>query len=211
MRIGIDFDNTIAGYDSVFRQVAVEWGLLPEAIAEDKRRVKELILLRPEGALEWQRLQGKVYGKYMPYASPMDGVKRFVRRCRERGVQVAVVSHKTEFGHFDEERVNLRQAAMAWMEDQGFFMPNDIGLVRESVYFENTRREKVERIAQLACDWFVDDLPEVFAESTFPESVNCILFSPSSLEPDPSAPSTARFNGIRVATSWAGIEKLVFR
>jgi hypothetical protein len=48
-----------------------------------------------------------------------------------------------------------------------------------SVNFLETRQEKVARIAELACQAFLDDLPEVLGDSAFPVSTAGILFDPS--------------------------------
>jgi hypothetical protein len=44
------------------------------------------------------------------------------------------------------------------------------------VFFESTRAEKLSRIAELGCDWFIDDLAEVFSDPAFPPGVRRILF-----------------------------------
>ena len=64
-------------------------------------------------------------------------------------VPVVIVSHKTEFGHHDPDRVNLRDAARDWMAAHGFFHPNGFGIAPDAVYFEATRQDKLARIRQL--------------------------------------------------------------
>lgn len=169
MRIGIDFDNTIAGYDRVFREVAAEWGLLPAGFVGGKQAVREALRARPGGEREWMRLQGRVYGKYMARAEPVAGVEAVLRRWRRCGAALFVVSHKSRYGHFDPERIDLREAALGWLTERGLFGPG--GLDPARVFFEETREAKVARIAALALDHFIDDLPEVFAEPAFPAGV----------------------------------------
>ena len=61
MRIGIDFDNTIACYDGVFHAAAVARGLIPAEIPTDKTSVRNH--LRAIGREpDWTELQGYVYG-----------------------------------------------------------------------------------------------------------------------------------------------------
>ena len=43
MRIGIDFDNTIAAYDHVFLKAAKEWDLLPSEFAGNKTQIRDTI------------------------------------------------------------------------------------------------------------------------------------------------------------------------
>ncbi len=111
LRIGIDFDNTIITYDGVFRAAAEALGFIASGFSGNKQAVRDAIRLLPDGELAWQRLQGQVYGKGIGGAAMMAGVKTFLRRCRVEGAAVAVVSHKTEFGHFDPDRLNQRKAA----------------------------------------------------------------------------------------------------
>src|SRR4051812_3212094 len=106
LRIGIDFDNTIAGYDSVFSDAARDLGLLPAGCAATKAAVRDTLQARPDGEREWMRLQGRVYGKLMSRAQLIDGVADFLTRCRAH--EVAIISHKTQHGHFDPERIDLR-------------------------------------------------------------------------------------------------------
>ena len=43
-----------------------------------------------------------------------------------------IVSHKTEYGHFDANQVKLRQAAHSWMTAQGFFQEDGYGIFSKS-------------------------------------------------------------------------------
>lgn len=178
MIIGIDFDNTIAAYDHVFAPAAVELGLLPPGGAGSKRAVRDAIRASTAGEEGWMRLQGQVYGRLMERARPFDGLFDFLDRARARGAAVWIVSHKTEHGHFDPHRVNLREAALRWMEATGLFDTATTGLAANRVFFEATREEKIRRIGALGCDVFVDDLPEVFLNPAFPPEPRRFLFLP---------------------------------
>ena len=176
-RIGIDFDNTIISYQQAFLDAAAAGRLLPEGFVGTKQAVRDRIRLLPDGEHEWMRLQGFVYGKGIGNAVPFNGVAEFLRHCHKRGETVFIVSHKTEFGHFDTSGVNLRQAARDWIKAQGFFRYDEYGLSLENVYFEGTRAEKLDRIAALGCTHFIDDLEEVLCDPKFPPHVNRILFT----------------------------------
>jgi hypothetical protein len=176
MRIGIDFDNTLIGYDDVFLAAARERGLLGAAFAGNKQAVRDAIRLLPSGEQSWQQLQGYVYGKGIADAVLLEGVDTFLRRCRAAGHEVFVVSHKTQFGHHDPERVDLRAAALDWMEARGFFAPDGFAIPRENVFFELTRADKLARIAALECAYFIDDLAEVLTDPDFPPGVYRVLF-----------------------------------
>src|ERR1700752_3969148 len=99
-RIGIDFDNTIVGYDRVFVEVARREGLVAPDFCGNKQALRDAVRRTPNGELAWQRLQGRVYGAEIASAVMFEGVDAFLRRCREAGAEVFIVSHKTKFGHY---------------------------------------------------------------------------------------------------------------
>ena len=176
-RIGIDFDNTIINYDAVFLAAAQRFGLVARGFSGGKEQVRDVIRALPDGEHAWQRLQGHVYGTAIRDAVMFDGVESFFRSCRAKGYPVSIVSHKTEYGHFDAARVNLRRAALDWMTARGFFRDADIGLPADAVAFEATRSGKLARIAALGCTHFIDDLPEVLDDPAFPPGVEKLLFT----------------------------------
>ena len=109
MKIGLDFDNTIANYDRAFQEAAKELELIAEDWSGNKQRLRANIRDLPNGEKLWQKLQGQVYGRWMHQAVIMDGAAWFLHRCRVRGIQIVIISHKTEFGHYDLKRVPLRE------------------------------------------------------------------------------------------------------
>jgi hypothetical protein len=200
LRIGIDFDNTIITYDDVFRAAAKAKGLIAADCSGSKQAVRDAIRLLPDGELAWQRLQGQVYGKGIAAATMVAGVAAFLRRAKAEDCAIVVVSHKTEYGHFDPDRVNLRKAALDWMTGQGLF-DGDHGIALENVYFESTRSEKLKRIAALSLTHFIDDLEEVLTDPDFPPDVARILFA----EEAPAASGPYVW-----CPTWRDIERRVF-
>ncbi len=198
MRIGIDFDNTLAGYDGVFTRLACEWGLAAPGQRLDKHRVRELA--RQKDELLWQRMQGEVYGPRMQQAEQFAGVDDFFARCAmDPAIEICIVSHKTQFGHFDATNTDLRSAARLWMKNHGFF--DRYRIAEQNLYFESTQTEKVQRIAELRCDIFIDDLPELFEHPRFPEATRKILFS--------NGVSAASID-LTICSDWHQIEVEVF-
>lgn len=204
MRIGIDFDNTLARYDQVFTRLAQEWGLIGPGEGETKQGIRQLARQKENGELLWQRIQGEVYGLRMQEAEQFAGEDQFLRRCAATpGIQVFIVSHKTEFGHFDETRTNLREAAYRWMCNKGFFDPAKYAIPEKNLFFESTQQEKVARIASLQCDVFIDDLLELFSNPSFPRTTKKILFSSA-------APCEPIGQVDCVCAGWPEIEAIVF-
>jgi len=175
---GVDFDNTIAGYDSIFHQIAVERGLIAEDVAISKDSVRDAVRLSSDGEIEWQKLQALVYGPRMSEATTNDGALSFFKECGFKDVPIFIVSHKTEFAILDETHTNLRVAALNWLKNAGFFDAGT-GLTSDKVHFENTRLEKLACIEALGCTHFVDDLVETFQEESFPAGVQKILYAPN--------------------------------
>ena len=77
MRIGIDFDNTIANYDCVFRKIAIKYNLISKNWHGNKQQLKKEIL-KKKNIEVWKRLQGLVYGRYMYLAKVEKGVESFL-------------------------------------------------------------------------------------------------------------------------------------
>ena len=202
MRIGIDFDNTLACYDKVFTVAARARGLISTLSDLSKLEVRAHVRSLEHGEEKWKALQGEVYGKRMGEAQLMQGADDFLLACKASRVRVVIVSHKTEFGHFDPDRVNLRKAARTWMEGQDFFDPGGFGIADGDIFFEGTRAGKVARIGSLGCSHFIDDLEEVLLAPGFPETVDRILFDPDGQTSDDQ--SFARHS------DWKSIEHALF-
>ena len=201
MIIGIDFDNTIARYDSLFEKVAKVNGLIHKNWkGKNKKELRDHLRQQPNGEVSWMKLQGLVYGKHMQDAEMMQGLANFFLSCNMRGHKIYIVSHKTEHGHFDPEKIHLRKEALKWMEIRRFFDSEYFGLNREYVFFADTREEKVNIISHLNCAWFIDDLPEVFDENHFPDSTNKILFGSYKSE---------IFHNITILNSWRKISEKI--
>ena len=175
--IGVDLDNTLVCYDELFHSAGHEETLIDLTTPKSKERIRDAIRLLPEGERKWTRLQAIVYGPRMSGATAFPGSADFLRNCARHGIPTVVVSHKTAFASLDGKPVDLRRAALDWMQAQNLFEPG-AGLSPERVFFESTREEKVERIRLLGCTHFIDDLAEVFAEPGFPREVAKLLFAP---------------------------------
>lgn len=200
--VGIDFDNTLVTYDALIHRAALERGLIDRSTPAGKRDVRDRIRLRPNGEIEWQKLQALVYGPLMPHAEAIEGAAEFVRACRRRAWPVYVVSHKTEFAGYDETRTNLRDAARDWMRANRFFETSGFGLNPTDVFFESTRDDKIERIRTLGCTHFIDDLEEVFCEPSFPSGTERLLFAQRAVSAD---------TRIRIMADWSSLHDYFFR
>lgn len=201
MIIGIDFDNTIVCYDGIFHRVALERGLIPEDLPQDKKSVRDY--LRQIGREpDWTEMQGYVYGPRLIDAQPYPGVLEFFRSAVKAGIELRIISHKTKHP-FLGEPYNLHTAAWGWLEANGFFDPTRIGIQREQVFLELTKEAKHQRIETAGCTLFIDDLPEFLLDAAFPCEVDRILFDPCS--------NAAHEGPLRSFQSWQQISSALLK
>jgi hypothetical protein len=174
--VAIDFDNTIVAYDELFVSTARGLCLVGDDFAGGKRALRDTLRWRRDGELEWQRLQAEVYGELIGCAPAFPGAREFVVRALALGAEVAIVSHKTAFAEARPKGANLHAAARRWLESNGF-IGNDI-IAPGAVYFESSRRAKLNRIRALEANIAIDDLVEILTNSAFPAGVRRWLFEP---------------------------------
>jgi hypothetical protein len=195
MIVGLDFDNTVARYDEGLMHAASAHGLAVTGTIIDKDEVRERARRSGAGERLWQEIQAEVYG--LRHGSPVldPDFSPFIFDCRRRDIPVYVVSHKTQFAAM-APNTDLRRLAFDWMQQCGFFDENGLGFLASQVFFEDTRAAKIARIRELRCTHFIDDLPEIFADPTFPAQVEPILFRAS--------------DAANVVTSWDDVRRHLF-
>jgi hypothetical protein len=177
MRIGLDLDNTIINYQPAFLAQAKKIQLIPDDFDGAKSAIKQYIV-KHHDEKAWQKLQGVVYGPGINEAVIYPGVKDFLDQCHQNGHRVTIVSHKTQYGHFDETRTDLRKAALQFLSDNAILKTQYIGLSDQDIHFATTRDEKIAKITEFKFDYFVDDLEEVLEDAKFPSSIHKVHFVP---------------------------------
>lgn len=174
MRIGIDFDNTIACYDGVFYRAALEKNLIPETLDKSKNAVRDH--LNGSGRKDdFTELQGYIYGARMDLVSPYPGFGDFVALARAAGHDLFVVSHKTKTPMMGPA-YDMHQAARSFLQAQGLSGPDAVPM--RNIFFELTKEDKIARAATLDVDVFIDDLPEILGMKGFPSGAKAVLFDP---------------------------------
>jgi hypothetical protein len=200
VRVGLDFDNTLACYDALFHRLACERGLLPAGVPESKRAVRDA--LRARGLEDaWTELQGVAYAERLLEAPPFAGAREFLGALRRAGASVCVISHKTRYP-VRGPRLDLHAAARGWLAHAQLLDAERTGLSLSEVWFEPSAAAKRARIAERGCTHFVDDLPEFLLAPDFPAGVARIHFAPEG--------GPAR-EGLLPARSFAELERLVLR
>lgn len=198
MRIGIDFDNTIADYEGVFHAAAMERGLIEASLPKSKNAVRDF--LNGAGRKDdFTALQGYVYGARMDLARPYPGFGDFIATARVGGHQLYIVSHKTRRPLLGPA-YDMHEAARGFLRDHGF--SGDTAIPAEHIFFEERKEEKIGRAAALAVDVFVDDLPEILTMPGLPAGCRRILFAPDGTGPETS---------LETCRSWSDIAALLLR
>ena len=185
MIIGIDLDNTIIDYRNAFWRAGLSTGIFSERDKNsfsvengkfpNKNQIKHRLKIEDNDDFKWKSLQGQVYGRFIQNATLYPGVANFLLHCKQREVKIYIISHKTEFGHHDKSKTSLRKAALHFLEQKDL-LSGDYGIQMKDIFFFDTRCDKVNKVAELNCNYFIDDLPEVFLEQRFPEKTTKILF-----------------------------------
>jgi len=195
--IGLDFDNTIVCYDGVFQKVAIENNLVTAEFATSKNQIRDY-LRKMNQEDRWTELQGYIYGMCMMDAKPYPGVSDFFQHSKKSVNEVYIISHRTLYP-FLGPKYDLHQAAKDWIAQQRFQNSHEVMLRSESIFFELTKTEKTQRIIDLKCTHYVDDLPEIL--EMLPGNVIKILFSPDN---KPQIP-----NDWKMIQSWFELTSLV--
>ena len=197
--LGIDLDNTIINYENLFSRVAIDLGLLPESMRRASKADVKRALSQDNDGHDWMRLQGQVYGQYVSQAKPYTGALETLRSLTANpDLRVCIVSHKTRYGHFDETRADLRDAAMDWLAAHELVGSNSAGVDERDIFFTDSREEKIGVVGNLGCRAVVDDLIEVLTHSAFPATSRRILFAPNS--------RISPTDDILVCRSWLAVE-----
>jgi hypothetical protein len=193
MRIGFDFDNTIVSYDTLFHKVAMEQKLIDASIAVNKLAVRDFLRATDREPI-WTEMQGYVYGARMDEAEAYPQVLEVMSRLKQAGHELVIVSHKTKHPYLGKQ-YDLHAAARQWIEKH-LRVENDRLLPMDQIFFELTKDEKIARIGQLHCDVFIDDLPEIFLASQFPQKTRRFLFDPEQHHQGSHLPN------IHIVSSW---------
>lgn len=177
LRVGIDFDNTIVCYDDIFYKVALEKGLIPADLPANKESVRDF--LRSQGKEDlWTEMQGYVYGARMSDVVAFRGALECIEKLKANNIPLFIISHKTRHP-YRGEAYDLHASARQWLKEHLLAGSDKAGLEMDHVFFKETKEEKLAQVSACGCTHFIDDLPEFFAEPSFPSATRKLLFSPS--------------------------------
>ena len=179
MIIGLDFDNTIVCYDQAILKLSQSIPDLPSSVSRTKLGLRDY--LRSTGReSEWTAFQGTLYGPGMEHAEPFEGAVDTMLQMVADGHGLVIISHRSRHPYAGTPH-DLHAAARSWtakrLQSLGLFLSTLDHA--NAVNFLETREEKIAMIGKLACDVFVDDLPEVLNDEHFPSQTMPVLFDPA--------------------------------
>lgn len=182
MIIGLDFDNTLVCYDSVFREIAKEKGLdIAKDCPSPKKQLQSELRKQENGEVKWTEVQASAYGPKIHLAKPFPGLVETLANWKKQGHHFRIISHKTQYPTLGPLH-DLREGARSWIQS---YLSDFLNLSKE-LFFESTQQSKIARIESEGCDVFIDDLQEILSSKEFPKSCTGILFDPNAQ----SAPRT---------------------
>jgi hypothetical protein len=199
-RIGIDFDNTIACYSKALISLSKEYLDLPDGLPLNKTSIRDY-LRSVNRENEWTEFQGFLYGPGMASAKTYPGcVSSLVRLCSQP-VDLFIISHRTA-SPYAGPKYDLHAAANQWISSHLTLsgQKNSISsmpiIPSSNIYFLEHKSEKIQKIAELGIDYFLDDLPSILLDPSFPRDTCGILFDPSSSQRVslPQIPSVANWS-----------------
>lgn len=173
--IGLDFDNTIVCYDDAIRELAKKHFDLPATITT-KNEIKTYIS-NLHGNLTWTEFQGELYGPGMQFAEPYVGAIETIVKLSLSGFRVLILSHRSRYPYAGK-KYDLHKYAVKWL-DQNLRYQGNMVINKDSIFFFETKMEKILAIKEQGCNYFLDDLPEIINNEQFPKHVKGLLFDPN--------------------------------
>ena len=117
------------------------------------------------------------------------------RQSHKAGHELFIVNHKTRHPMLGPKH-DLHAAAKEFLAACGLVGDGASQIDPARVFFELTPQDKVARAATLACEVFIDDLPEILAMPGFPKACAAFCLIPK---------TGLRIPATTAVPSWAGI------
>ena len=173
MRIGIDLDNTLISYDSIFFKTALSKGLINQNFPKSKVAIRDY-LRKINKDNTFTELQAEIYGPLLIKAEIFDGVIETLTQLSYKN-KLYIVSHKTQYP-YSGQKYNLRLFADEWLKKHCLHSDCKNSPITK-IFYEDNIENKIQRIIDLNCDLFIDDLPKIL--NLIPEKINRLLFDPN--------------------------------
>ena len=132
-------------------------------------------MLKPGDAdtSQWTRAQSWIYGEGLKYAIVESEAILFLKSLVNKGWQISIHSHKTQFGPLVFGRVPLRKLMTDWINNS---ILSTYFTIHSNVNFYDDLDSKVRGIASSNLNCYVDDLYRVFEHPNYPRHVKSYLY-----------------------------------
>lgn len=157
--IGIDFDNTLVNYDTSFYELALEKGLISSSLEKSKNAVRNF-LREQDKDNDFTLLQGEIYGPRILKSKPAHSAIKTIKRMQKWGFNVFIVSHKTRYP-YKGPKFDLHESARNWLDYYSFLSFDGANIPEDKIFFNTSKNEKIDKVHNIKCDFFIDDLPEI--------------------------------------------------
>ncbi len=156
MRLGIDLDTALVDYSRPLAVAAAARGLVPAGFAGDCRTLHQAVTGLPAGAAEWARLVELAQGRLMDLAELVAGASAVLGICRDRGIDVVLVSLRPPAATSAHDHTDLWAAATDWLARHGAFQADGLAIPHGNLMFVTSRRARLDAILAAGCSHFVD-------------------------------------------------------
>jgi hypothetical protein len=170
MIVGIDLDNTIIDYSNIFYKIGKQKKIKIKR-STSKNNLKTFI--QSASKKEWTRIQGEVYGKKIMGANLFKNFTNFLKFAFENNIQLVIISHKTKKPIIGKKN-DLHKAAQNFLIKK---IGKNVFKLNKNLFFEEKLEDKIKKIKEYDCDYFIDDLEKVLLDKKFPTTTEKILFN----------------------------------
>lgn len=171
--LGLDLDNTVIDYGPAYARLADS--LKVDVQVADREHIRAQLRRSEFDDEEWQHFQSVLYTEGLELAIPAEGVSDLLTTCCDLGLEVHIVSHKTTHGPRNFGARELRPPAQRWLERH--LISHGL-LDSQRIWFTDSLAEKIDTIAALNLDVFIDDLPQVLDHPEWPNRTLGIQYAP---------------------------------
>jgi len=196
--IGIDLDNTIIDYElSIEALCRDQYPTL--SLAKNSKEELKSAITNSLGNKEWTRCQSLLYGRYIEFAELYSSSAKTIYSLQKSGWEVQIISHKTETS-ISSSRIPLREIAENWLLEKLSPVFQSKYELKSKIHFCNSIDEKINKILNLKCKAFVDDLHLVL--SLLPKDISRYWIFQNQSDDK---------NGITAVENWEDLYRIVLK
>ena len=169
-KIGFDLDNTIIDYTDSVRHYCL---LKKFPYQNSVNSLRNLLRLDDKNQSFWIEAQSWIYGPGLVYAKLANNFLQVCHKLLNSNFEIAVFSHKTEFGPKEFGSQPFRTQAIDWINNSS---AREFLLTNKNVHFFDDLDSKINGINQFSPNLYVDDLMKVFSHPLYNQNIVSFLY-----------------------------------